>query len=448
MMRSLYAGVSGLQNHQTRMDVLSNNIANVNTTGFKKGRVTFQDMLSQTLTGAARPRDDKGGVNPQQVGLGMMTAAIDTIHTQGAMQVTGVNTDLAIMGEGMFILKRGDRSFYTRNGAFTIDKNGTLLNPANGFKVQGWQSVTGPDGKQNIETAATPSDIRIPVGDKDPARSTSNIQYHCNLRKTDETHQTDIEVYDNTGIARQMRATMKRMGINQWQMTVDVPQATAGSVKVDVPGNNGAGQNNVFNLTFNDNGSLISVADAQVAAGQTADTLNTGELTANVSFTYKGTGDADVNQTVKLHLGTSGLFDGITQFESISTTKAIEQDGYTMGELEGFNIDDNGQVTGVYTNGNRKLLAQVALAKFANVGGLEKAGESMYVESNNSGRANIGEAGVSGRGKMKAGTLEMSNVDLSEQFVDMIVTQRGFQANSRGITTSDQMLQEILSLKR
>lgn len=446
MMRSLYAGVSGLQNHQTRMDVLSNNVANVNTYGFKKGRVTFQDMLSQTLTGAARPREDKGGVNPQQVGLGMMVAAIDTIHSQGAMQVTGVNTDLALMGEGMFILKRGERSFYTRNGAFSIDKEGTLLNPANGYKVQGWQSTIGPDGRPKVETAATPTDIRIPVGDKDPARATANIFYHCNLRKTDDTHQTDIEAYDNTGTPRQLRATMKRTGINQWQMTVDVPQATAGSVKADVAGN-GVAQNNIINLTFNDNGSLVAVADNQVAAGQTTDTLNNGELSANVSFTYQGT-NGEVAQSIKLHLGTSGLFDGITQFESASTTKAIEQDGYTMGELEGFNIDDNGQVTGVYTNGNRKLLAQVAIAKFANVGGLEKAGESLFVESNNSGRANIGEAGLSGRGKIKAGTLEMSNVDLSEQFVDMIVTQRGFQANSRGITTSDQMLQEILTLKR
>ena len=129
MMRSLWAGVSGLQNHQTRMDVLGNNISNVNTNGFKKGRVTFQDMLSQTLAGAAKPTDEVGGVNPQQVGLGMMVATIDTIHTQGALQSTGVMTDVAIQGNGFFVLKDGDKRFYTRNGAFGLDQDGRLVNP-------------------------------------------------------------------------------------------------------------------------------------------------------------------------------------------------------------------------------------------------------------------------------------------------------------------------------
>ena len=144
MMRSLYAGVSGLQNHQVRMDVLGNNIANVNTTGFKKSRVNFQDMLSQTMSGAAKPTDEVGGVNPKQVGLGMVIAAIDTIHTQGSLQTTGVMTDLALQGEGFFILQAGEKSFFSRAGAFGIDENGLLVNPANGLRVQGWQA-------QNLE---------------------------------------------------------------------------------------------------------------------------------------------------------------------------------------------------------------------------------------------------------------------------------------------------------
>ena len=140
MMRSLWAGVSGLTNHQTRMDVLGNNIANVNTNGFKKGRVTFQDMLSQTLAGAAKPTDEVGGVNPQQVGLGMQVSTIDTIHTQGALQSTGVMTDVALQGNGFFITQDGDKRFYTRNGAFGLDQDGRLVNPADGRRVQGWMA--------------------------------------------------------------------------------------------------------------------------------------------------------------------------------------------------------------------------------------------------------------------------------------------------------------------
>ncbi|WP_288521489.1 flagellar hook protein FlgE [uncultured Brachyspira sp.] len=440
MMRSLFAGVSGLQNHQTRMDVVGNNIANVNTYGFKRGRVTFKDMISQSISGAAKPQEDRGGINPQQVGLGMMVATIDTIHTQGALQVTGVNTDLAIQGEGFFIEKRGNNSFYTRNGAFSLDKNGYLVNPSNGYKVQGWNSQMNETGEMIINTAAGIEDLIIPVGSKDPARATENTKFFCNLQKNSDYHQSDITVYDSTGIPRQLRATFNRTDINRWDMVIEIPDATEGSISVSAGDPVQGGGNNTFQLVFNDAGSLISVSDG----GQTQEE---GVLMPNVSFTYQGT-EGEVEQTIYLTLGEVGLFNGITQFESPSTTKAIEQDGYTMGMLEGFSIDDSGQITGVFTNGNRKTLGQVALAKFNNAGGLEKAGDTLFVESNNSGAANIGPAAVEGRGSIKAGTLEMSNVDLSEQFTDMIVTQRGFQSNARTITTADQMLQEVIALKR
>lgn len=441
MMRSLFAGVSGLQNHQTRMDVVGNNISNVNTYGFKKGRVTFKDMISQSLSGAAKPQEDRGGINPQQVGLGMQVATIDTIHTQGALQVTGVNTDLAIQGEGFFIEKKGNSSYYTRNGAFSLDKNGYVVNPSNGYKVQGWNAVLNPEtGMMELNTAAGVEDLIIPVGSKDPARATQNTKFFCNLQKNSDTHQADLTIYDSTGIPRQLRATFNRTDVNRWDMVIEVPEATEGSVSVSAGDPVQGGGNNTFQLVFNDAGSLISVSDG-------ANTQTEGVLMPNVSFTYQGT-DREVNQTINLTLGEVGLFNGITQFESPSTTKAIEQDGYTMGMLEGFSFDDSGQITGVFTNGNRKTLGQVALAKFANAGGLEKAGDTLFVESNNSGAANIGVAAAEGRGSIKAGTLEMSNVDLSEQFTDMIVTQRGFQANARTITTADQLLQEVIALKR
>ncbi|MBR5096879.1 MAG: flagellar hook-basal body complex protein, partial [Treponema sp.] len=171
MMRSLWAGVSGMQNHQTRMDVIGNNIANVNTTGFKKGRVDFQDMISQQLSGAAAPTTEVGGVNAKEVGLGVQTAAIHNIFTQGNLQSTGVGTDVAIQGNGFFCLKNGEKSFYTRNGAFGVDKDGTLVNPANGYRVQGWMARE-MNGEMIIQTAASPEDLVIPVGSKDPARAT------------------------------------------------------------------------------------------------------------------------------------------------------------------------------------------------------------------------------------------------------------------------------------
>ncbi len=439
MMRSLFAGVSGLQNHQTRMDVVGNNISNVNTYGFKKGRVTFQDMISQSLTSAARPQDGKGGINPQQVGLGMMVSTIDTIHTQGALQVTGVNTDLAIQGEGFFIEKSGDKTFYSRNGAFSVDSTGSLVNPATGFRVQGWMSQTDEAGLDTINTAATVEDIIIPVSEKDPARATQNTTFFSNLQKTGENHQSDITIYDSTGTPHQLRATFARTEVNTWEMNLDVPTATAGSINASA-GAAGAGTGTTLTLVFNDNGSLTSVGD-----GTNTDTE--GELVPNITFTYAGTA-GEVTQTINLAIGEVGIPNGITQFESPSTTKAISQDGYTMGMLDGFSIDDSGTITGIYSNGNRRSLAQVGLAKFANAGGLEKSGNSMFSESNNSGAANIGVAGGAGLGSIRAGALEMSNVDLSEQFTDMIITQRGFQANARTITTADQLLQEIIGLKR
>ena len=442
MMRSLFSGVSGLQNHQTRMDVIGNNISNVNTYGFKKGRVTFQDMLSQTMTGAAKPTDTKGGVNPQQVGLGMMIASIDTIHTQGSLQVTGVNTDVAILGEGFFIQRKGEEMLYSRSGAFSIDADGKFVNPANGNVVQGWMSQVNDVGESIINTAAGVEDIIIPLKAKDPARATQNTSFYCNLQKSGNTHQSDITVYDETGIPRQLRATFNRNEdvINQWTVTMDVPDATEGSVYTNA-GAGAVGTGNTFTLTFDDQGGIVSVADA--AGG----TLTDGGLTPSVTFTYPGTA-GEVTQTLNIFMGSANGFDGITQFESPSTTKAIEQDGYTMGEMQSFSIDDRGEITGVFTNGNRKALAQLGLAKFTNAGGLEKRGDSTFAESNNSGAADIGGAGIQGRGSMKAGALEMSNVDLSEQFTDMIVTQRGFQSNARTITTSDQMIQEIIGLKR
>ena len=181
MMRSLYAGVSGLQNHQVRMDVIGNNISNVNTTGFKKGRVNFHDMISQTLQGAARPNERVGGVNPKQVGLGMTVASIDRIFTQGSLQTTGNQTDLAISGDGFFVMSEGDKNYFTRAGTFGLDKDGKMVNPGNGLKVQGWMAKTDGRGEVKVNSSDTPEDIIVPIFSKINAKETSLVRYKCNL---------------------------------------------------------------------------------------------------------------------------------------------------------------------------------------------------------------------------------------------------------------------------
>lgn len=464
MMRTLYAGVSGLKNHQIRMDVIGNNISNVNTTGFKSERVNFQDMISQLQSGASEPKDNIGGVNPKQIGLGAMVASIDKLMHQGALQTTSKNTDVAITGEGFFVLADGDKKFYTRAGGFDVDKDGWLVNPANGMRVQGWNAQQGADGKRGVNPAGDTENIIIPLYQKEPAKETGFVRFKSNLNSTVQAvpagasdadrykmitdpdpnnrrgHITSINVFDDQGNQHTLKIYMWKSDANKWTASVAVTGSEALSVDVLGPqGQNTAVPGNTrFTLSFTADGKLSTVTDG-------VDSQNQDKLTANLSFRYPGNPAA---KNIELRLGESGTVDGITQFSSAFTTKAVEQDGYPMGYMESFAIDNSGVVTGIFSNGVQQPLGQIAMANFTNPEGLVKAGENNFIESNNSGDALVGVAGVQGLGKMNAGFLEMSNVDLADQFTDMIVTQRGFQANSKSITTADQMLQELLGLKR
>ncbi|AWG42673.1 flagellar hook protein FlgE [Candidatus Borreliella tachyglossi] len=441
MMRSLYSGVSGLQNHQTRMDVVGNNIANVNTIGFKKGRVNFQDMISQSISGASRPTDGRGGTNPKQVGLGMSVATVDTIHTQGSFQSTQKASDLGVSGAGFFILREGSNSFYTRAGAFDVDSDRHLVNPANGMRIQGWMART-LGGEQVINTSSDVEDLIIPVGDKEGAKATGHITFACNLDKRlpvieEGASESDIAsgtwvvnktVYDNFGNTSvvELRVVRDATAFNTWNATVLV---------------NGE-ENSNFVIGFNNEGALLSLNGQP---GQPGDLL---EFPITFGVPNANVGEDGEQQTINLRLGNVGSYtDSITQFADASTTKAIIQDGYGMGYMENYEIDQNGVITGVYSNGIRRDLGKIALASFVNPGGLEKAGDTNFIETSNSGQARVGETGFAGLGTIRAGVLEMANVDLAEQFTDMIVTQRGFQANAKTITTSDQLLQELVRLK-
>lgn len=463
MMRSLYSGVAGMQNHQTRMDVIGNNISNVNTTGFKRGRVNFQDLLSQQMSGAAKPTDELGGVNPKEVGLGMNIASIDTIHTQGSLQTTGVQTDVAIQGNGFFVMKAGEKTYFTRAGTFGVDNQGTLVNPGNGMRVQGWQAKD-VDGQLILNTSSQTEDLIIPVGSKIAARATTNVNYACNLDKRlpeilegasradvmNSTWATEFKVYDNFGEEHTLSVSFTRVPgtNNQWQATANVDPTNAEATATRVGVNTTDGTANTFIVNFDNLGKLSGITDT---AGNTS--AATGNVVLQTSFNVLGAnpdaGGAPTRQTFSINLGEIGsVRNSITQFAEKSSTKAYEQDGFTMGYLENFKIDQSGIITGVYSNGASRTLGQIAMAGFANQGGLEKAGENTYVQSNNSGIANISVSGSAGKGKLIAGAIEMSNVDLTEQFTDMIVTQRGFQASSKTIQTSDTMLDTVLNLKR
>ncbi|MCL2411263.1 MAG: flagellar hook protein FlgE [Treponema sp.] len=467
MMRSLFSGVSGLQNHQTRMDVIGNNISNINTTGFKRNRVNFHDMLYQQLQGAARPTAEVGGVNPREVGLGMSIASIDTIHIQGTLQTTGVQTDLAITGNGFFVLDDRGTQLYTRAGAFSLDAEGILVNPANGMRVMGWMANEVDGGFTVLDVSRPVEQLEIPVGGKDPARATTIVNFACNLDKRipelpenpteyqifRSTWATSIYIFDSFGEAHTLQVEFTRVPGNPNSWTAEVVVNPQNEISTNTSVGFGeddpeAGGATVFTLNFSNNGTLISAVDEDGNESGGA-----GYVQMFVGFDVP---DADLNedgtvfrQNFVLNLGEVGGFtNSMTQFAEASSTRMVEQDGRTMGYLDNFRIDQSGIINGIFSNGTSRVLGQVALATFANQGGLEKVGDNAFRQSNNSGLANIGASGVAGRGRIISGTLEMSNVDMADQFVDMIVTQRGFQANSRTIQTADQLLQELLTLKR
>ncbi len=412
MMRSLFSGVSGLKNHQTRMDVIGNNISNVNTTGFKSSRTTFADQLSQTLTGASGPTENLGGVNAKQIGLGSSVASIDMIFTDGSVQSTGKNTDLCLSGNGLFVVKRGDQTYYTRDGAFEFDAAGNYVLPGSGLLVQGWMGAAGANGEWEINTNAATTAITIQAGQSMPATMTTKATYSGNLDAENSTGAkitTTVTAYDSQGFKYSVPLIFEKTGTNTWSVT-------AGTVA-------GAGSVNIT-------GGSVSFTTVGVQPASTT--------SSNASITITSGAGTPLNIDLDL--------SSITQFANESTVHA-ENDGYTSGTLESISIDSSGIITGVYTNGERRQEAQVAVAQFANSTGLTKTGNSLYQESNNSGSANIKTASALGVA-ITPSALEMSNVDVANEFADMIITQRGFQSNSKIVTVGDEMLETVINMKR
>ncbi len=411
MMRSMSVAIAALRNHQVYMDVVSSNISNVNTTGFKASRISFQELLSQTLRGSSAPRGGIGGLNPVQIGLGMALGGIDTMFTQGSLQDTGKLTDLAIQGDGFFILNNGQNGYaYTRDGNLDVGIDGALLNLATGMKVMGWQAdpLTGI-----VDTSQALTEITIPFG-QSMARATSNLITSGNLDAqavSGDIATSTIGVYDSLGVLHSINLTFtKGATANQWTWTASTTET---GVSITPAGTT---------ITFNADGSY-----------------NTGNPATSLSVDF---GNGSNTGTVALD------FSNLTQLDGLSNVNSASQDGLPPGNLTTFTVGSTGEVTGLFSNGLNRTLGQISMANFTNPGGLVKEGQSLFVVSANSGTPQVGLPGTEGRGQIAAGYLEMSNVELAQQFTSMITAQRGFQANSRVITTSDEMLQELVNLKR
>lgn len=410
MLRSLSTAVSGLRNHQTKLDAIGNNIANVNTVAYKSSQVRFQDIFSQTLRGATAPQGGRGGVNPMQIGLGMEVASINTLHTPGAITGTGRETDLAIGGNGFFVVSDGFQQYYTRDGTFTRDSSGILVN-AGGFQLLGWVIEDGEEAK----LSETLGEIHIPLGEEMIARATGKISFSGNLDAAapdtaDSKCEYDTYVFDSLGNRHALTFTFEKAADNQWTYTIN---STDSGISIT---------DNTGTIQFKMN-------------GRYDDDSNTPQF-----FISPGTGAEELKITPD--------FSAFTQLAFPSSVSLREQDGFPPGELATFNIESTGVITGTYSNGLVRPLGQLALASFANPEGLLKKGANLYELSSNSVEPRLGLPGTEGRGLIRSRSLEMSNVDLSLEFTEMITTSRAFQANTRVITTSDEVLLELINIKR
>jgi len=565
---SLFAGVSGLRDHQTMMDVIGDNISNINTIGFKGSRVTFADTFNQFITAGTNPTDTTGGTNSSQIGLGSTVSSIDRNWNQGTFEQTGITTDLALQGNAMFVLKSNGVTEYTRAGNFSFDANGRLVSSQTGAIVQG--KVANSSGV--IPPGNSLSDIKIDTSMKLPATATTNVSWGGNLESDsaltrsekvtlngnlnsasltvggDSSAESTTTVYNDYGTAYTFKTSYTKTADNTYDLkyqcldssgksvltdssgtTVDSKSITgltfvaddAGNYKLDTTSQakfDGAAnlindsnttKSTSLNFTFdatsvtqNSSTSTLSisaddnripnvvsgtetvydslgtshsiamkytkVADnqwawtASVAAADTNDSkaVSTGgTLTFNSDGTLSSANISPTNPTLSFNpsggatqeqiaLNFGSGFSGITQTSSSSVMSALTQNGSATASMTNMSIDQYGNIVGVFSNGKSQNLAQILVTTFTNLNGLTSKGNNMYISYANSGNPVVGSLGEATNTTIQSGALEQSNVDLSTEFADMIVAQRGFQANARVITTADTLLQEITNLIR
>ena len=435
--RSLRTGVSGLRSNQTRLDVVGNNISNANTVAFKRGRAAFSEVLGQKLLGVGRTAGGSG-INPSHVGLGTSVSSIDQNWSQGSLENTGIQTDLALSGDGFFVAspKEGADSsqrMLTRAGNFTFNQNGEFVT-SNGLNVQGWEF----NDAGQVQTGDL-KNVQFNPNAQSAAKVTETISVGNNLSAdlaVGETTSISTVVYDTQGEARNVTIDLERTAsrdeggdADQWEFTI---KDGDGNV-IDDP--TGPGSNTI---EFDAEGNVAAVD------GTAVDPTDPDSFKSEFAFDINGDGDTET-----LNLAFGGENGGsITQFAGSTTAAVTRQDGHSSGELAGYNINPKGVLELNFTNGEQKKIAQLAVGNVNNPNGLEQQGENFYTTTGASGDLQLGRAGRDLRTSVVAGTLEASNVDLATEFTEMIVAQRGYQAAARVVTTSDEVLQETVQLKR
>jgi flagellar hook protein FlgE len=429
---ALSSGTAGLEASSAELSVVSNNIANASTVGFKVGRASFEDTLTQSVIGGNG-----------QIGLGSQIQTVQKILTQGALTATGISTDLALQGNGFFIVNGSidgqAGNFYTRDGEFTLDKSGYLVN-LDGLRVQGYTANAAGT------LTGLPGDLLVGNASAQPL-ATTTVTLKANLEADDavtaaafdpadpsgtSNYSTSMTIYDSLGAAHQTEVYFHKSGDGTW----DWHAMTDGG-----------------GLQGGTTGQLTEIASGDLTF-DTQGRLDTSSQNAAPVFNPLG---ANAPQPLTFNFGdatggapstTATGLAGVTQFSSTSATTYIGQDGYGSGQLSSIKIDTLGDISGVFTNGQTRVLGQVAVASFSAADQMDSIGGNLYSQTQGSGQPVVGAAGTGGRATIVAGSLEQSNVDLSDQLVRLITSQRAYEANSKSITTADQLLSELIALKR
>lgn len=416
-LNALFVGSTGLNSNSTALDIVGNNLANLNTTGYKNQRTLFRDVVYQTLNSGSGSSAAVGGVNPVQLGFGVNIGSVDSLFQQGNLSPTGRPLDAGIQGSGFFVVNDGTRNLFTRAGAFNVDSQGYLIDPGTGYRVQRFGPVgEGGGGLPGFQTIGD-NRIQLPFGVGVSGVPTTAINYQGNLDTSIAVGAppvtTAIQIYDSQNTARSLTVSFTKTAVNQFTVTAAVAGGTA-----TVP---------ATTVDFDSAGLLLSPATLAVS------------LTGIPGAT---------NQTVTLNLGTPGQANGLTQFGGASTATAVTQDGSGAGTLVSVSFDQTGTIQGQFTNGRTIPVAQLAIAAFNNEGGLFREGTNYFGTSASSGEALIGVAGGGGRGLVRGSALEGANVDIAIEFSRLIVAQRGFQVNARTISAANDTLQELANIIR
>jgi flagellar hook protein FlgE len=433
MLQALLSGVASIKAQQTAMNVIGNNLANINTTAYKGSSVTFEDLVSQTISGATAPSSAFGGRNPIQYGLGVRVGTTQTDATQGSLNSTNRPTDLAIQGNGYFMTTDGTVTSYTRDGSFGLDASGNLVQASTGQKVEGWtaDALGNIDSTQPITNAST---INIPLGSLNAVQVTQKMDLAGNLNGSaapSDTWTCQIQVYDQLGTAHDL--SVQFTNHQAPPAAVPAPPANAASSwDYNIYEGSVAPGNLIGSSSTGTNTPLYFDANGQAINNLAAGTFNT--------VTVPASGSASAF-TINMD------FSGVGQLSTASSVEVKDQNGYPPGSLQGFSIGNDGVITGLFTNGLTRALGQIATAIFPNPEGLSRIGSNLWQPTNNSGIAVVGAANTGGRGSISAGYLEQSNVDISNEFSNMIVTQRGYEANTKVVTTVDEMLQDVINMK-